>query len=442
MMSREPFTEAIAGAPSTNLSRYMMGGFLVVLTLFAGVGGWAATTEIAGAVIAPGTVVVDSNVKKVQHPTGGVVGEILVRDGDLVQAGDLLVKLDETVTRANLQMLSKQIDELTIRTARLKAERDDAPSFALPEALKPRLSEPEIADIYHGETSLFSSRRKTSAGEKSQLQERIAQLNEEIAGLTAQKDSKSTEIELIGKELDGLKTLEAKQLVTTAKMVALRREAARLEGERAQLQASAAQSKGKIAEIELHILQREQELKTDIVKELREGQSKMTELSERAVAAMDQLKRVDIRAPQAGYVHQLAVHTVGGVINPSEPLMLIVPGGDKLVIEAKMETSHIDQVHVGARAAIRFPAFNSRTTPEITGTVTRVSPDLTLDERTGVSYFLVRIAISDEEIAKLGDGKLVPGMPADVQIRTEDRTALSYFLKPIEDQIAKAFRER
>lgn len=429
-------------APSTDLSRYMMGGFIVVLLLFAGVGGWAATTEISGAVIASGTVVVDSNVKKVQHPTGGVVGEILVSDGDLVNAGDVLVRLDETITRANLQMLSQQIDELEIHAARLKAERDEAQSFAIPADLSKRVSEQEIANILHGERSLFTSRRKASVGETSQLRERIAQLQEEIAGLNAQKSSKATEIELIGKELEGLEKLEAKQLVTTAKMMALRREAARLDGERAQLQAAAAQSKGKIAEIELHILQREQELKTEIVKELRESQSKISELSERAVAARDQLKRVDIRAPQAGYVHQLAVHTIGGVINPSEPLMLIVPEHDKLVIEAKIETFNIDQVRTGAEAAIRFPAFNSRTTPEITGTVTRVSADLTHDERTGISYFLVRVAIPDTELAKLGDHKLIPGMPADVQIRTAERTALSYLVKPIEDQISKAFRER
>lgn len=441
-MSRSDLPALPEGGPSTNLSRYMMGGFLVVLALFAGVGGWAATAPLAGAVIAPGTVVVDSNVKKVQHPTGGVVGQITVKDGDYVKTGDLLVRLDETVTRANLQMISKQIDELAIRTARLKAERDDAAGFKLPDALASRRSEPEIADIHHGEQSLFSSRRKTSAGEKAQLQERIAQLKEEIAGLVAQKDSKATEIELIGKELAGLETLEAKQLVTTTKMVALRREAARLEGERAQLQASAAQSKGKIAEIELHMLQREQELKTEIVKELREGQSKMTELTERAVAAEDQLKRIEIRAPQAGYVHQLAVHTVGGVINPSEPLMLIVPGGDKLVVEAKIDPLHIEQVRPGAEAAIRFSAFNSRTTPEIFGTVSRIAADLTHEERTGLSYFLVRITISDEELAKLGNGKLIPGMPADVQIKTEDRTALSYLWKPIEDQFTKAFRER
>jgi HlyD family secretion protein len=441
-MSRSDMPVLPEAGPSTNLSRYMMGGFLVVLVLFAGVGGWAATAPLAGAVIAPGTVVVDSNVKKVQHPTGGVVGRILVKDGDYVKTGDLLVRLDETVTRANLQMISKQIDELAIRTTRLKAERDDAAGFQMPDALVPRRAELEIADIYHGEQSLFSSRRKTSTGEKAQLQERIAQLKEEIAGLVAQKESKATEIELIGKELTGLETLEAKQLVTTTKMVALRREAARLEGERAQLQASAAQSKGKIAEIELHMLQREQELKTEIVKELREGQSKMTELTERAVAAEDQLKRIEIRAPQAGYVHQLAVHTVGGVINPSEPLMLIVPGGDKLVVEAKIDPLNIEQVRLGAGATVRFSAFNSRTTPEIFGTVSRIAADLTHEERTGLSYFLVRVAITDEELAKLGDGKLIPGMPADVQIKTEDRTALSYLWKPIEDQFSKAFRER
>ncbi len=434
-----------SGAVSANarIRGYMIGGFVVVFLLIGGFGVWAARTELAGAVIAGGVVVVDSSVKKVQHPTGGVVGEILVKNGDKVRAGDLVLRLDETVTRANLQMVSKQLDELVIREARLKAERDALSEFTLPADLAVRKDEPAIAEIMNGERSLFQSRKDTREGQKAQLKERIAQLNEEYAGVTAQIGSKSKEIELIGKELSSLEGLEQKQLVTTAKMMSLRREAARLEGEHGQLRAAAAQAKGKSAEIELQILRIDQEFRTDLVQELRENQSKQAELVERRVSAQDQLKRVDLRAPQSGTIHQLAVHTVGGVINPGEPIMLVVPEGDKLVIEARVAPHDIEQILQSQTALIRFSAFNQRTTPEIKGIIRSISADLTQDQRTGELYFISRIEIPDAELARLGENnKLVPGMPADVQITTQSRTALSYLLKPMQDQLAKAFKER
>jgi HlyD family secretion protein len=432
-----------AVAANARIRGYMLGGFVVVFLLIGGFGVWAARTELAGAVIAGGVVVVDSSVKKVQHPTGGVVGQILVKNGDKVRAGDLVLRLDETVTRANLQMVSKQLDELMIREARLKAERDSLPEMTLPAEFAARKDEPAIVEIVNGEGSLFQSRKDTREGQKAQLKERIAQLNEEYAGVAAQITSKAKEIELIGKELGSLEGLEEKQLVTTAKMMSLRREAARLEGEHGQLRAAAAQTKGKIAEIELQILRIDQEFRTDLVQELRENQSKQAELVERRVSAEDQLKRVDIRAPQSGTIHQLAVHTVGGVINPGEPIMLVVPEGDKLVIEARVAPHDIEQVLQSHDALIRFSAFNQRTTPELRGLIRSISADLTQDQRTGESYFLSRIEIPDAELERLGEhNKLVPGMPADVQIKTQSRTALSYLLKPMQDQLAKAFKER
>ncbi len=432
-----------AVAANARIRGYMLGGFVVVFLLIGGFGVWAARTELAGAVIAGGVVVVDSSVKKVQHPTGGVVGQILVKNGDKVRAGDLVLRLDETVTRANLQMVSKQLDELMIREARLKAERDSLPEMTLPAEFTARKDEPAIVEIVNGEGSLFQSRKDTREGQKAQLKERIAQLNEEYAGVAAQITSKAKEIELIGKELGSLEGLEEKQLVTTAKMMSLRREAARLEGEHGQLRAAAAQTKGKIAEIELQILRIDQEFRTDLVQELRENQSKQAELVERRVSAEDQLKRVDIRAPQSGTIHQLAVHTVGGVINPGEPIMLVVPEGDKLVIEARVAPHDIEQVLQSHDALIRFSAFNQRTTPELRGLIRSISADLTQDQRTGESYFLSRIEIPDAELERLGEhNKLVPGMPADVQIKTQSRTALSYLLKPMQDQLAKAFKER
>jgi HlyD family secretion protein len=425
-----------------SVTRYMVGGLAVAFFLVGGLGVWAATTQIAGAVIAQGLVVVETNVKKVQHPTGGVVGDIYVKNGKRVEAGDLLIRLDETLTRVNLQMVTKQLDELAVREARLKAERDDLSSFAVPDILLARTGEAEIKEILKGEESLIRSRRESITGQKSQLNERALQLGKEAEGIAAQIDAKRKEIGLIAEELEGLAVLEAKQLVTTTKVAALKREKARLEGELGQYEAAAAQTSGRKAEIALQIVRLEQEMKTEVVKELREVQSKIAELTERRIAAEDQLRRVDIRAPQSGVVHQLAVFTQGGVINSGEPILLIVPEGDRLVIEARIAPQDIDQLFIGQTTHIRFSAFDQQTTPQVIGEVISISADLTRDQVTGDAYFTGRIAIPEAELAKLGANKLQPGIPADVQIKTNDRTALSYLLKPLTDQITRAFRER
>jgi HlyD family secretion protein len=421
---------------------YLKAGLAAFVLLAGGLGGWAASASLAGAVLAPGTVVVDSNVRKVQHPAGGVVGEIRVRDGDTVNAGEIVVRLDETITRANLQVITKQLDELAVRRARLKAERDGAASVETPAALLGRQEEPELGELLAGERTLFESRRTARAGQKAQLGERIAQLREEIGGLAAQQKAKAKELELVKTELAAQEQLWAKNLVPLAKYTATQREATRLDGERAQLIAAAARAKGRISETELQIIQLDQDLKAEVSKEMREIQAKEAELIERRVAAEDQLKRIDIRAPQAGVVHQLAVHTVGGVVTAGEPIMLIVPSGDTLVIEAKIAPQDIDQVRQGLPAFVRFPAFNQRTTPELSGVVSRVSADLMREPQTDRAYYVARIALPDAEMERLGELKLVPGMPVEAYIRTGERTALSYLVKPLTDQIARAFKER
>ena len=425
-----------------HVGRYMLGGLLIIVVLLGGIGTWAATTDIAGAVVTHGNVVVESSVKRVQHPTGGVVAEIYVKESQGVKADQLLIRLDDTVTRANLRVVSKQLDGLAMRAARLATERDEVAKLDIPDDLQRRMKEPNIARIVNGERSLFESRRESKLKQDQQLRERIAQFEKEGGGINAQIEAKSKEIELIGKELDGLKDLERQRLVTTNRMVALRREAARLGGERGQLIAAAAKAKGMIAEVELKILGSDQQFKTDVVDELRQVESKQAELEERRIAAEDQLKRTEIRAPQSGKVLQLAAHTVGGVLNPGDPIMLIVPENDQLVVEARVAPRDIDQLHLGQPAVIRLAAFNQRTTPELNGIVAGISADLSKDAMTGEDYFLARIALPDAELARLGKQKLVPGMPADVQIRTNDRTALSFLVKPLHDQIAKAFRER
>ena len=290
-------------------------------------------------------------------------------------------------------------------------------SVVFPAELLQRKEDAEVARLVGGETKLFDTRRKTREGLKAQLGERVLQSDEEIRGLTAQVASKEKQVEWIQQELEGVRDLWAKKLVQFNRVTSLEREQARLEGERGQLVASIAQAKGKISETKIQILQIEQDMRTEVSKDLAEIRAKSAELIEKRVAAEDQLKRIDIRAPQNGMVHQLDVHTVGGVVSAGQQIMLIVPAADKLIVEAKVQPQDIDQVRVGQAAVMRFSNFNSRTTPEINGEVTVVSADVTQDQRTGISYYTVRIAVSPAELARLGEHKLVPGMPVEVSSR-------------------------
>lgn len=423
------------------IRRSLIAAAAASLLIALGVGGWAAHTQFAGAVVAPGTLVVESDVKKVQHPTGGTVGRLLVREGARVVAGDLLAQLDQTTTLANLLIITDSLDEQTARKARLEAERDDAAAIDFSE-FDVRSSEPKIVRLVNGEQKLFEFRRRSADGQKMQLRERIQQLRGEIEGLSSQLKSKAREIALIDQELKGVRELWAKHLIPITRVTALERDAARLEGEHGALQSNIAQSRGRINETELQILQIDQQIKTDVAKEMSEVRAKITELGERKIAAEDQLNRIYIRAPQDGVVHQLAVHTIGGVIAPGETIMLIVPDSDMLLVEARIPPGEIDQVHLGARATLRFTAFNQRTTPTVEGKVARVSADITQDPKTGQSFYTIRIALAEAELQRLGAVKLVPGMPVETFIQTDERTVLSYLLKPVHDQVVRAFRER
>ena len=431
-----------ASGASRSIRRHILAALTIATFVVGGLGGWATTTELSGAVVASGSLVVDSNVKKVQHPTGGVVGELRVRDGVRVRAGDVVIRLDETVTRANLAIVVKGLDELEARQARLEAERDDDGQVRFPGGLTSRVANPDVRRVVDGEQRLFDLRKSARAGQKAQLNERIGQLKEETRGLTEQVEAKKQEIGLILTELEGIRYLWSKKLVPITRLTQLERESVRIVGERGQLMASMAQVRGKMTETELQIIQIDQDLRSEVAKELREIQGKMAELVERKVAAEDQLMRTEIRAPQSGVVHQLMVHTIGGVITASEPAMLIVPESDDLTVEVKLPPQNIDQLLVGQRAVLRFSAFNQRTTPEISGIVVRISGDIVQDQKSGATYYLVHIATPVEEIARLDGLKLLPGMPVDAFIQTDARTVLSYLVKPLRDQVMRAFRER
>jgi HlyD family secretion protein len=421
---------------------HLIVGLSVVVLLAGGLGGWASTTEISGALIAPGSIVVESSVKKVQHPTGGVVGELRAHDGDLVKAGDVVVRLDDTVTKASLAIVTKNLDGLWARAARLEAEQQGLDKIVFPSMLRDRAGDPDVKNVMASETKLFEVRTTGRIGQKAQLRERVTQLNEEIAGLEAQAKAKDQEIALVEKELVGVRSLYDQHLVQLARMTTLERDAARLNGERAQFVASRAQAKGKITETELQIIQVDKDLVSDVSKDLRETNDKIGEFVERKVTAEDQLRRIDIRAPQDGMVEQSTVHTVGGVITAGDAIMMIVPQADDLQVEAKVNPQDIDKLQIGQKTLLRLSAFNQRTTPELNGVVSRVSPDVTTDQRTGQAYYTIRVSMPPEEVARLGEAKLIPGMPVEAFVQTGDRTMLSYLIKPLHDQLMRAFREK
>lgn len=419
------------------LTRRLVAGMVLIVLLIVNFGGWAAATNIAGAVIAGGSVVVDSNVKKVQHPTGGIVSEILVQNGDRVDAGDVLVRLDDTQARANIGLLHAQIVQLTGRKARLEAERNQHEKLELPVGFE-GIHE-TARSVAEGEQRFHAVRIAARRGQIAQLRERIGQLQQEIQGLTAQHEAKATEIGLMQQELERIDEMRRKDLLPSTRILAAKRDITRLKGEWGALLAQKARAQGQIAETELQIINLEQTAQTEANKELREVEARLSELAERLVAAEDHLKRVALVAPQAGIVHDLNVHTLGGIVAAGETLMSIVPSNDVLSIEVRIAGADIDQVALGQEAVLRFPAFNQRTTPEITGRVTRVGADVSKEAQSNIGYFAVRISIQPEDRDRL---RLIPGMPVEAFIATGERTALSYLLKPVTDQFSKAFRER
>ena len=438
---RKPATEP-ASQHLRSLRRQSVLGIGTATLLLVALCAWATTAQLTGAVVARGQFVVQSNVKKVQHPAGGIVGELLVKEGDVVQAGDLLIRLDETVLRANLQVVLKQADELRIRAARLTCERAGCDEPQFPPDLMARSDDPDVAQLIVSERALFDARRDARMSVKKRLQQRILQLAKEIEGLEVQKKARTKQSAIADEELEGLKKLKEQKLIQTQRFNSLEREYVDLEGQKGQLEASIAQSQGKVVETELQIINIDDDFRAETSKELTEVQPKIAALVEQRIAAEEQLKRTEIRAPQTGFVHQLAVHTVGGVIAAGEPVMLIVPMNDPLRLEVKVAPQDIDQLFVGQEAIVRIQAFNQRTTPQLSGQVAQVSADVTNDPELQSSYYVVSLSLSDSEIDRLGDLRLVAGMQAEAFIKTTERSFFEYLLKPLTEQMARAFKDR
>jgi membrane fusion protein, type I secretion system len=420
---------------ATSIRRYQLAGLAIVVATFGGLGGWAAIASIAGAVVAPASIVVESSAKKVQHLEGGIIAAIHVVSGDHVTAGEPLFRLDDTEARANLQIYRAQLVELKARQARLLAERDGRSELDRAEA------EPGSDWVWDGQAKLLEARRVVRTGKELQLGERIGQLEQVSSGLAAQVAAKERQITLIGKELKSLYTLRDNQLVTQSRWLALERELARLEGERGQLVAEVARTAVQIGETRLQHLGVQQTFLSEVLAELRDVETKVNELTEKVAAILAQLQRSTIAAPRAGIVHKLTTTTIGGVIRPGEVIAEIVPEEDRLVVEGRVDPGSIDRLSVGQATIVRFPTLDHHSTPERTGHVTMISPEPKQDAPGQPHYFLVRVDL-DRGDALLPGHALQPGLPAELNFQTGERTVLSYLVKPITDQLARAMRER
>ncbi len=427
--------------PRTDTRPYILAGLLIIAVMFGGLGTWAALASLTGAVIAPGIVIVDSNRKTIQHLQGGSVAEIRVRDGDAVQAGDLLVRLDDTQARARLGIVESRLDILRARQDRLLAEQRNDKDVTFSPEIMARQTDRKIADIMANQKAIFEARRISIDGQIDIQNQRINQLREQIRGLNALRESKGRQVAIIDDELKGLKELFAQGFAPRTRILALERTAEQLNGERSQHLTDMAKAQEGISEAQLQIIQLRKSFTESIVNDLENVQNETFGAVQEQVAARDVVDHIEIRAPIAGTVVGMDVHTVGGVIAAGQPILNIVPEGDKLVVEARVRPEDIDKVAVGQTAFLRLSAFDLRTTPELAGSVVTVSADSLSDQKTGISYYTARVQIPDEEMGKLGSLRLVPGMPAEVFIQTGERTALSYLVKPLQDGLARTFRE-
>lgn len=417
-------------------------GYLSLVVLIGVIGVWGVQARIAGAVIASGMIQVENNRQIVQHPQGGVVGELLVRDGTRVNAGDVVLRLDDTILRSELAIIMAQLNEIRARKGRLTAERDEASEIEFgSEILALAAKDEDIASLIEGQKRLFQTRLIALEQETKQLENQIEQTREQIKGGFAQLVASQGQAELIISELKDAQTLFEKGLAQASRVSALRREEARLNGAIGQYTAGVAQLKGDIARLNIEILRLQTQRREEAISTLRDLQFQENELVERALSARDTLSKMAVRTPVSGVIYGNTVFALQSVISPAAPIMYVIPQDQALIVSARVEAIHIDQVHEGQAATLRFVAFDQRTTPEVFGAVTRLSADVFTDEQTGVSYYQAELLPNEGELAKLEGQQLVPGMPVEAFIKTADRSPISYLMKPLMDYFNKAFRE-
>lgn len=426
--------------PRTGLGFAGRLGAFGVAALFAIGFGWSYLTTIQGAVIAPGSVVVLGKPKSVQHLDGGVVEEIRVADGEKVSAGDLIVRLDPTLLRANLEIYRNRLAEALARRARLEAEVSGREEIE-PVEQSPLLKGVDLAARETAQRELFVTRRAVQEGRRAQLDEKIVQFGNQITGVEGLIASKRAQLDLTSQELEKIGTLAEKGLALDSQIISLRRTEADLLGQLAEHQSELARINNSIRDTELEILKGENEFREKAVTELAEATNSAEELTQQILSTEKQLERVEVRAPVDGVIHELQVVTVGGVVAPGATIVQIVPTNEGMEFETRVDPTSIDQVFVGQTARLRLSALNQRTTPEIYGAVKWMSPTSVVDEATGQSFFRVQVAAPGEELARLGEIELVPGMPAEAYLQTGERTVLSYLIRPMTDHIMAAFRE-
>ena len=417
-------------------------GFVIIALFFGALGGWAALAPLESAAIAPGEVTIDTNRKTIQHLEGGIISEILVRDGDIVAPGQALIRLEKIQSRAELELLQGRHITASAIEARLIAERDGQTEILFPEWLLDRLEEPEVIDTVAGQINIFASRQESLDHQTQILRQRIAQFGEEITGLEGQIAAENVQLQLIAEESSDVRHLVESGLARRPRLLALEREAAALEGQRSQNLAGIARARQSISEAELRISELNTELGNEVVQLLSETQAELFDLADRIRASEDKLIRTEVRAPIGGTIVSLQVHTLGGVIGPGASLLDIVPSDDPLVIEARIDPGDVDVVRPGLDAQVRISAFSQQNIKPIPGIVTYVSADRLDDERTGVGYYVARIKLAEKDIAEaLSGAKIQPGMQAEVMIATGARTVLEAIIRPLSDSFNCSFRE-
>lgn len=418
-------------------------GFLGLATLVGGFGVWATQTQISGAIIAPGRIEVDQNRQVVQHPEGGVVADIAVQEGDAVDAGDLLLQLDVTQLRSRLAIVESQLYEFMARRGRLEAERDDRVEITFePELLTVSKDRPQVAELIRGQQNLFEARIETTTRTREQLAERSAQTRNQIVGIEAQEASFARQLALIEQELDAQQSLLDRGLAQASGVLALQRQAASLDGQLGELAASKAQAEQRITEIEIEVLRLATTRREEAIARLRDLRTRELELIEQRQGLLSDIDRMQLRAPVSGIVYNMRVQTPRSVIRPADPVLFLIPQDRPLVIAARVDPIHIDQIVTGQAVNLRFSALDQRTTPELVGQVALVSADAFEDEAVGASYYRAEIVLNAGEQDKLSDGQvLIPGMPVEAFIRTDERSPLTYLVKPMMDYFNRAFRE-
>lgn len=417
-------------------------GTMIVLIFFGFFGAWAIFAPLDSAAIATGTVGVENNRRTVQHLEGGIVKDILVRNGDKVTQGQTLIRLEGVQPLAQLQLIRGQRNALLARAARLRAERDASNGISFPEELTAQSGDERVQESMLGQLNIFEARKDAIEGQRQILGQRVAQFDEEIIGLQAQIRSADEQLVLIEDELEGLQTLFDKGLTPKSRLLALQRRRAEIQGERGQNLAAIARAKQNIAESEIRIFELRTEQVNEVVAELREVETELLDLRERLGAAEDVQRRTDVLSPSDGTVVDMQVHTTGAVIRPGERLLDVVPGNVKLIIEARVNPTDIDIVHAGLTAQVRLVAFNQRVTPTVEGIVAGVSADRLTDETTGEAYYTARVELTDQQDPRLEGLTLLPGMPAEVLIRTGERTLVQYLVSPVRQSFTRSLREQ